>query len=172
MADPVTIVEVYPSARRRRLIVGCCTLLVAALLLWNLPVPGLRRTVRAELGGPYVLLQLDQGWALFAPDASQSSVFVHLEVVRLDGRVDRIDFPSGEPWIGTYRAYRWSSYEEALIESADLQRDAFAYAIREAGSVETIDRVDIVLLESDVSAGTHGPFEPVYERSVIASVTP
>jgi hypothetical protein len=168
---PVAAVEVGPPVVRRLTAIGC-TLVAVALLLWNMPVPGLRGDYRDATRPVYDLARLHQNWALFAPEVSQSSLFFHLEVEHLDGSVTTIEFPDGEPFVGTYRAYRWSAYEEALFDETDLQENALDWALTQVDDPDSVAEVRLVVRESDVSVGDHGPFEPDYVRDVVARDEP
>lgn len=158
----------FRSPPARRVTAVACTLVAVALLLWNMPVPGVRGAYREATKPAYRLARLNQDWALFAPEVSQTSVFLHLEVVHLDGTVSTIEFPDGEPFVGTYRAYRWSAYEENLYDEIDLQDNALDWALTQVADPDSVATVRLVVLESDVSVGDHGPFDPEYGREVLA----
>lgn len=149
-----------------------CTVVAASLLLWNMPIPGVRGAYREATEPAYDLARLDQDWSMFAPEVSQTSLFFHLEVVDEDGSVTMLEFPDGEPIIGTYRAYRWSAYEEALYEEDDLQDFAVDWALQQVADPSSVRRIDLVARESDASVGDHGPFEPTYNRIVFYTYEP
>ena len=88
--------------------------LVAAVLLWNLP-PGVPRdTVRPVAGRILLPLGLDQDWALFAPDPRGFSVGVYARVTHADGRVTLWVPPHNGLLVAPYRTYRWQKYVERL----------------------------------------------------------
>ncbi len=161
----------FASPLGRRLLSIACTLTVIGLIMWNFPVHRIRDPYRDAAGPLYQLGHVDQDWDLFSFDP-QTSIFLHLEVVRPGVEPERIDFPSGDPFLGQYRSYRWSAYEEQLLEEPELWDAAMRWAADRSQGSNPIERVDLVLLESNVSSGTHGPFEPVYRREVLASFVP
>jgi hypothetical protein len=88
--------------------------LVLTVVGWNLP-GGAPRDDAHDLTRPVVYaLGLDQSWAVFSPNPSTTSVFVHGEVTFADGTTMRFDFPDDGPWLGAYREYRWRKYERRL----------------------------------------------------------
>ncbi len=137
-----------------------------------MPVPGLRDEYRKVARPAYHLAQLDQNWALFAPDVLQASTFVHVEIVNHDGSVEVQEFPRGGPWIATCRVYRWSSYEETLLRVSTLRDEALAHTLDQLDDPTAVARIDLILFESDLAEGSHGPYEASYRREVIATVTP
>ena len=167
--EEVTFADVYPHPLVRALVFAACSGVVCALVLWNLPIPGIQARVRAEATPLMDFANLDQDWSLFAPDASGTSIFIHIEVIPTDGSVRRLDFPEGGAWFGNFRGARWSSYEEELYDDPVLQESAFQWAYDRHPDAE---RIELIVLESGVSTGTHGPFEHVYERAVLASWNP
>ena len=159
-----------PPPALRAAVAWACTLLTFGVLLWNIPIPALQDRYRDRANPLYELTMLDQDWAFFAPDVSQPSWLFHLEVTRDDGSTERIDFPDGDPWVGTFRAYRWSAYEEALLDDEILRGDALEYALDNVERPDEVARVDLILLEAEPPTGDHGPFEPAYERIVYDSL--
>lgn len=166
---------IAPAPAMRAFVAWCCTLLVVGVLLWNIPIPALQERYRERAQPLYDLTRLDQDWGFFAPDVSQPSWLFHLEVTRADGTVERVDFPDGDPWIGTFRAYRWSAYEENLLDDAILRADAMNYAAetvaaRDDPSGSALVRVDLILREAEPPETDTGPFDPVFEREVYDSL--
>ncbi len=149
-----------------------CTVVALSLLLWNMPIPGLRGAYRDMTAPAYGIARLNQNWGLFAPEVSQTSLFVHIELVHADNSVTRLDFPDGEPFIGTYRAYRWSAFEETLYEEPELQDHVLEWAVNQVDDPSSVVRAELIAVESDVSTGTSGPFVATYVRDVVASFEP
>lgn len=160
------------SSRGRTMLVWGCTVAALALLLWNMPVPVLRGEYREIAKPVYEFVQLEQGWALFAPFVAQESWFVHIEVVRTDGTTEVIEFPDGDPFIGTYRAARWSTYEEELVFIEQTGDEALQWALREADDSDSIERLDLILLAAAPPTGSHGPFVSEFVRETLQSLEP
>jgi hypothetical protein len=86
--------------------------LVACVIGWNLPGDSsVRDDVRSTIEPVVHALGIDQGWAVFAPNPSKTSVVVEAEVTFADGSTALYQFPSGDAFIGGYREYRWRKLE-------------------------------------------------------------
>ena len=88
--------------------------LVAAVLVWNLPAGQPRQELRPAAARVVLPLGLDQDWALFAPDPRGFSVGVHARVTYADGRERRWVPPAKGHLLAPYRTYRWQKYVERL----------------------------------------------------------
>ncbi len=105
-----------------RLLIGfLASLLVVAVVSWNLPAGRVRDDLRDEFRPLVRTLGLDQSWALFSPDPSRTSVDVRAEIHRADGTVVIDRFPGGDPLVGALREYRWRKLERR-VRDEDYRR--------------------------------------------------
>jgi hypothetical protein len=88
--------------------------LVAAVLVSNLPAGRPREELRPAAARDVLPLGLDQDWALFAPDPRGFSVGVYARVTYADGDERRWVPPRGGHLLAPYRTYRWQKYVERL----------------------------------------------------------
>jgi hypothetical protein len=88
--------------------------LVAAVLVWNLPAGRPREELRPAAARVVLPLGLDQDWALFAPDPRGFSVGVYARVTYADGDERHWVPPRGGHLLAPYRTYRWQKYVERL----------------------------------------------------------
>jgi hypothetical protein len=88
--------------------------LIAGVLLWNLPPGPPRDAVRPTAGTVLQAVGLEQDWALFAPDPRGFGVGVYATVTHRDGRVATWRPPHNGLLVTPYRTYRWQKYVERL----------------------------------------------------------
>ena len=75
------------------------------------------------------LTGLGQNWALFAPTPRSTTLRLRAEIERIDGSVTEWTPPVGDPFIGTYRTYRWRKWSGAVAspDNTRLHRGAASY---------------------------------------------
>jgi hypothetical protein len=88
--------------------------LVACIVLWNLPAGRPREAVRPAVRPVLQTLGLEQDWALFAPDPRSYSVGVYATITHSDGRIETWVPPHNGLVLAPYRTYRWQKYVERL----------------------------------------------------------
>ena len=116
---------------------------IATLLLWNLPA-GRPHDKAQQVVGPIVqAMGLEQDWALFAPDPRSFSVGVIADLTYRDGHSVRWEPPRNGLLLSPYRTYRWQKYVERLRadDYAGLWEPTARWIAREAGG----DVVKVVL---------------------------
>lgn len=107
--------------------------LVVLLIGWNLPKSPTRTEFRDNVNPIFLTLGLRQGWEVFSPSPSTTSIRVEGRVTYDDGSVDSFDFPAGDPVVGALREYRWRKYERRvrLESNRSLWRPTAQYIARE-----------------------------------------
>lgn len=108
---------------------------VACLVLWNLPAGRPHDAVRPVVGPVVQALGLEQDWALFAPDPRGFSVGVYATVTFQDGHVERWVPPHNGLLLTPYRTYRWQKYVERLRgdDYSGLWEPTARWVARQAG---------------------------------------
>ncbi len=102
----------HTSVGGRLLVSALLVLLSVCIVGWNLPGQSeVRSDIRAKIRPVVYTLGIDQGWGVFAPNPSKTSVIVEAEVAFSDGTTERFEFPDGDPFIGAYREFRWRKLE-------------------------------------------------------------
>ena len=98
---------------------ACLSVLIVSAALADVPwVARVSRPLQPVTGA----LGLEQNWNVFAPRPRRDGLRLEALVTWSDGRRTVWRIPSGEPWIGGYRDYRWRKW----AEHAGLGRNAHA----------------------------------------------
>jgi hypothetical protein len=106
----------HDRALGRGVISVVVTVLVVCITGWNLPGhSALRTDVRGRIEPLVNALAIDQGWGVFAPNPSRTSMILTAEVEFADGSMEVFEFPDGDPLIGAYREFRWRKLERRFI---------------------------------------------------------
>jgi len=135
---------VYEHRVGRAVLSALIVVLVITLVGWNLPrsVFGyeLRDASREQLRPVVNRLALNQGWEVFAPNPSSTSVAVTAEVSFEDGSTASFEFPDGEPALGALREYRWRKWERRirLDDNRGLWRPTADWIARELSEPDNI----------------------------------
>jgi hypothetical protein len=135
---------------------------VASLVLWNLPAGRPHDAVRPVAGPVVQALGLEQDWALFAPDPRGFSVGVYATVTFRDGRTQRWVPPHNGLLVTPYRTYRWQKYVERLRgdDYSALWDPTARWVARQAGP--GVARVVLTRTFQDTKApGYQGPDLPL-----------
>ncbi len=98
----------------RAVISGLMALLVTVLVGWNIPASGVRDELRSDLRPLVNTLGMNQGWEVFSPNPSTTSINVVADVTFANGDRERFEFPGGEPVLGALRQYRWRKWERRI----------------------------------------------------------
>lgn len=98
----------------RALVSGLILLLLASIVVGNLPDSRLKAvashgvdTVRDRLG-------IEQAWGVFAPDPRNATFDLRARIAFSDGTTRVWRVPGGNPFLATYRDYRWQKWSEAV----------------------------------------------------------
>jgi hypothetical protein len=102
------------STAGRVVLTALMAVLVAAVLVWNLPAGRPREALRPAAARVVLPVGLDQDWALFAPDPRGFSVGVYARITYDDGRERTWTPPRNGHVLAPYRTYRWQKYVERL----------------------------------------------------------
>jgi hypothetical protein len=94
---------------------------VGLVLATNLPSSPLRDKLMTP-GQPYLnALGLDQSWAIFAPEPRRAVLDLRAVVRYDDGSTATWRIPHDDPFVGTFRDYRWRKWLENVIGDANQQ---------------------------------------------------
>jgi hypothetical protein len=134
------------SRAGRALISALIAVVLAAIVIANLPHSALERDGN-RAARPFLLATgLDQDWSVFAPDPRSQVIDLEATVVFPGGTGELWRVPAGGPFVGAYWDYRWRKLEENLI--ADVHSDLWqGFATWVAGQrVRSVvpSRVDLI----------------------------
>lgn len=88
--------------------------LTGSLFAWNLPDWAGQDSAQDPVRPLMVSAGLEQNWALFAPNPTRLSIEMVARVELADGSSELFFFPSGDPFVGTFREYRWRKFERRV----------------------------------------------------------
>lgn len=88
--------------------------LVAAVLVWNMPGGRAKQALLPTAGAIVQGAGFEQDWGLFAPEPRDSSVGIVATVTYADGRTERWTPPAKGVLLMPYRTYRWQKFVERL----------------------------------------------------------
>jgi len=128
-------VQLERSLAGRVVLTVVMAVLLASLVLWNLPNGKPRQEAR-DLVRPVLLpLGLDQDWSVFAPNPRAFSVGFLATVTYEDGRQRTWRPPETGLWLAPFRTYRWQKYNERVRadDFSGIWLDAARYVARDAG---------------------------------------
>jgi hypothetical protein len=154
--------------RRRRFVIALCAV-VATVAVWNAPIPGFRDRYQDATRSAYQLVWLDQGWSYFSPDVGLVSPEVWMEIDRIDGSTERYDLPDHFPVFGTFRRYRWIKFDEAVAFGPEDFEPLLDHVAANVDDPETVASVHVVIARSAPTVGDHGPYDPDYTATRVAS---
>ena len=147
--------------------------LVFLLIGWNLPKSPTRTEFRDSVDPIFTTFGLRQGWEVFSPNPSSTSIRVEGRVTYDDGSVDSYDFPGGDPFLGALREYRWRKYERRvrLDSNRGLWRPTAEY-IADQMRVDDKQVVEVVLVRHFSSTPKPGSDEErVWEQADFYTLT-
>ena len=103
----------------RALISGFIIFTLAAMLISNLPASELRRT-GMKVFDPYLDVSgLHQNWNLFAPDPRRTTLQLAARITFDDGSTTVWHPPTGDPFTGVYRTFRWRKWAGNVMASGN-----------------------------------------------------
>lgn len=85
-------------------------IVLAAVVVWNLPDSGLRRSIIPVVTPLMRATGLNQSWTVFAPDPPRLSLEVVARIDYSDGTSAQWRPPEGGTLVGPYRTYRWRKW--------------------------------------------------------------
>ena len=107
------------SANGRAFISGLIIFTLAAMLISNLPASELRRT-GMKVFEPYLdVTGLHQNWNLFAPDPRRATLQLEARITFDDGSTTVWHPPTGDPFVGVYRTFRWRKWAGNVLASSN-----------------------------------------------------
>lgn len=94
---------------------------VGLVVATNLPSSPLRDKLMRP-GQPYLnALGLDQSWAIFAPQPREAAIDLRATISYDDGSTRTWRIPNDDPFIGTFRDYRWRKWLENVVADVNSQ---------------------------------------------------
>jgi hypothetical protein len=130
----------YGTLVGRVLLTTLSVVLVVTLVMWNFPDPDVRSSAQDQLRPVVNALVINQGWGLFAPNPTRSSVRVYAEVTFEDGSREVFDFPDGEPFVGALREFRWRKLERRIRDddNSELWRPVASWIADEVARPDVV----------------------------------
>ncbi len=95
-------------------------LVLACVVVWNLPESELARRGQYRLKPVVNAVGLDQTWAVFAPDPPRQELELEARIAYTDGTERTWRVPTGNALLGAYRDYRWLKWAEWLTGGHDV----------------------------------------------------
>ncbi len=125
--------RVESSVAGRVLISLFIVVILAAVVVWNLPESELSRQGRYRLTPVISATGLDQTWAVFAPDPPRQEFELEALIAYADGTARTWHVPTGDPVVGGYRDYRWLKWAEWITGGSHvvLWKPAAAWIARQ-----------------------------------------
>lgn len=112
---------------------------LAAVVIWNFPESGLRRSIIPVVTPVMKATGLNQSWAVFAPDPPRFSLEIVARIEYADGTSALWRPPKGGVFVGHYRTYRWRKWAD--LARQDANRDLWEPTARwVAGRFDHEDR--------------------------------
>jgi hypothetical protein len=108
------------SVAGRVLVSLLVVVILAAVVVWNLPQSELGRQGQYRLNPVVNATGLDQTWAVFAPDPPRQELELEARIAYDDGTERTWRVPTGDPVVGGYRDYRWLKWAEWMTSGAHV----------------------------------------------------
>lgn len=162
------------SSTGRAVISGLILFTLAAMLVSNLPASELRRT-GMKIFDPYLDVSgLHQNWNLFAPDPRRATLQLEARITFDDGSATIWHPPTGDPFIGVYRTFRWRKWAGNVLASSNKSLlEPTADWIARMHTAEGKFPVQVVLLKRSYLApppGTGKPSKQPWHETVLLTV--
>src|SRR5215212_6102776 len=100
------------SDGRRAIVSVFLVVVLFSLAAANLPNSSIRATMLSAATPVLNATGLDQTWSVFAPGPRRQVLEVSARIKYSDGQTGTWHMPTGGPWIGAYRDYRWRKWME------------------------------------------------------------
>ena len=145
---------------------------LAVLAVNNVPVQSVREDVTAD-DAIVRALGTGQVWSVFAPNPQQVVSDLRVEFAYRDGTRSVWRIERGDPWIGSYRDYRWLKLAENASRDERVGFGLLAYAARERAEPKPLARADLVRRVYDIApAGRSRDVHDPPDEGVVASLGP
>jgi hypothetical protein len=119
-----------PSRVREIAISAMIVVILAVVVLFNLPASAITRAVAPVVNSIALPLGLDQNWALFAPRPPSRQDNVEVHVWMASGATRTWTLPKANPVFGVPAAHRWRKLKETLVTTPNLRPDFVHWAVR------------------------------------------
>ena len=94
---------------------------LVAIIVSNLPASALRRSALPAVKPVLDATGLNQNWNLFAPNPRRSTLRLEARIDYADGTSSVWRTPISDPFVGTYRAFRWRKWASYVLSSSRRQ---------------------------------------------------
>jgi hypothetical protein len=158
----------------RVLLSGFILATLVSMLVSNLPPSELRRTGMKVLD-PYLdATGLHQNWNLFAPDPRRATIQLEARITFDDGSTVIWHPPTGDPFVGVYRTFRWRKWAgNVLASSNDNLLEPTADWIARMHTTDGKIPVEVVLVRRSYVApppGSGKPSKQPWRETVLITV--
>ena len=121
-AGPPTLQERLEASPNGRAALSAVLLFVlAAIIVSNLPASALRRSAHPIVQPFLDATGLNQNWNLFAPNPRRSTLRLEARIDYADGSTSVWRTPISDPFVGTYRAFRWRKWAGYVVSDSRPQ---------------------------------------------------
>jgi hypothetical protein len=119
-----------PSRAREIAASAVIVVLVAVVVLFNLPASAITRAAAPVVNAIALPLGLDQNWAVFAPRPPSRQDNVEVNVTMTSGVTRTWTLPRANPVFGVPTSHRWRKLKETLVTTPTLRPDFAHWAVR------------------------------------------
>jgi hypothetical protein len=112
-----------PSRVREIATSAMIAVILAVVVLFNLPASAITRAVSPIVNSIALPLGLDQNWALFAPTPPTRQEDVEVHVTMAGGVVKTWTLPRTNPVFGVPTSHRWRKFKESLLTTPEIRSD-------------------------------------------------
>lgn len=148
-----------PSRARQILANAMIAVILAVVVLFNLPAGAITRATAPVVNAIALPLGLDQNWSLFAPTPPTRQEDVEVYVTMANGDVKAWTLPRNNRVFGVPTSHRWRKFKETLLTTPDIRPDFAHWVVRRlTGPDDRPVRVDMIVRTEDMPPpGTDGP---------------
>ena len=121
-SGPPTILQRIEESSNGRVVISAVLIFVlVAIIISNLPASALRRSAHPIVQPLLDTTGLNQNWNLFAPNPRRSTLRLEARIDYADGSTSVWRTPISDPFVGTYRAFRWRKWASYVVSNSRPQ---------------------------------------------------
>lgn len=152
---------------RRRAAAVVLSGVAALILLWSFPIREVKSDWRSATKPAYEVSRLESYWDFFAPEVLLVSRTTWVEIERVDGSVERWDYPGIDEPPLTYRSWRWLKFADVVYLDEALWPVVLDYVVANDADPSTITTVRLIGAASAPAVGESGPFDPDFTETTL-----
>jgi hypothetical protein len=111
--------HIEASPLGRTVISGVLIVVLGAMIVSNLPSSNLRSSAMRGARPVLDLTGLHQNWNLFAPNPRRVTLQLEARITFADGTTETWLPPTGDPFVGVYRTFRWRKWASYVVDRSD-----------------------------------------------------